>query len=74
MGNKQTLMCCILGALLIWAGCKTMTADQCRAYVNAAKLAVRECDRIEDPQDAQSCRAAAEAALLIAYSECGRID
>jgi hypothetical protein len=55
-------------------GCATMTADQCRNYVAVARLAVSECDRISDADDAASCRAAAQAALLVAETECGRIE
>ena len=63
----------VASILLGCVGCQSMTADQCRNYVAVARLAVSECDRISDADDAASCRAAAQAALLIAEAECGRI-
>ena len=66
----------LIALLSIAAGCvacQSMTVDQCRNYVAVARLAVAECDRIGDPADSASCRAAAQAALDIAEIECGRI-
>jgi len=70
---RMRILIALLSVVTGCVGCQSMTADQCRNYVAVARLAVSECDRISDADDAASCRAAAQAALLIAEAECGRI-